>query len=125
MVDIQQTTRTAGAGDLSWIGDWDRTHPGRSITLDGDLFPAGDFPDGTVPSGTLLSEVAATGLYGPWAAGGTDARGFLEFDARVQPGHNTSASLVFTGVVDTDALPEDLVAEARTELATKFEFVVK
>lgn len=36
------------------------------ITLDGDLFPTADFPDGLVPSGTPIGRVTATDLGGPY-----------------------------------------------------------
>jgi hypothetical protein len=122
-MDLAIVTEEYGNGDLSWIAEWARTYPGRSVTLDGDLFPAEDFPGGVVLSGTVLAPVTATGLYGPYDAAAGDGRGtaagHLLHDRVVVAGHNHGAALIWTGRIFAGNLPAGagLDADARTDLA--------
>jgi len=124
-MDLTIRTEEWTNGDLSWIAEWDRTYPGRSVTLDGDLFPPETFTDGLVRSGTVLGIVTATGLAGPYAAGAGDGRetpiGHLFHDRTVRPGTNHGAAVIWTGRVFAGNLPANagLDAGARTALGAR------
>lgn len=113
------TSTVAGPNDRRWLGDLTAlaaTEPG---TLDGDLFPAGTFPDGRVPSGQVLGRVTATGRlapYTPAAANGTEtAVGHLLDDASVGAGRRVPVAVVTTGAVIRNRLPAGSGLDAAAE----------
>jgi hypothetical protein len=122
-MDLEMQTEEFGNGDLSWIAEWKRTYPGRSITLDGDLFDDPPFTDGLVRSGTVLGVVTATGLYGPYDDAAADGRevaaGHLLHDRTVRPGARFGAALIWTGRLFAGNLPANsgFNPAARADLA--------
>lgn len=122
MEGIAQRRTSYGGGDHRWLADLhglNSTEPG---TLNGDLFPAGTFPDGLVPSGVVLGRVTASGLLGPYDDAASDGRqtaaGHLVSDQIVSAGSRNDAALVTHGAVLRDQLPPNsgLNAAAETDL---------
>jgi len=68
-VDLTLRTEAFGVDDQSWLGSAHGTDSTESITLDTSAFtPSVHYPDGYFKSGIPLGLIAATGLYGPYAA---------------------------------------------------------
>lgn len=67
-----KTDTFSPAENQTWLASAEGTQNCDSVTLDGALFLAADFPNGIVPSGTPLGKVTATGLYGASKAAATD-----------------------------------------------------
>lgn len=119
MEGIAQRRTSYGGGDHRWLADLhglNSTEPG---TLNGDLFPAEDFPDGLVPSGVVLARVTASGLLGPYDGAAADGRetavGHLTSDQVVSAGSRNDAALVTHGAVLRDALPTNSGLDAAAE----------
>lgn len=105
----QRSTQFAGE-DRRWLdGGLHGQNTNKDVTLDGDLFPAGTFPDGRVPSGVVLGVVTATKLAGPYAPGAVDGRqdaaGHLLNTETVRPGARIVTAAVRHGVVNRNLLP--------------------
>jgi hypothetical protein len=74
-----KTTDVASPSDRRWLlspPNSDALLEPVGITLDGDLFPDADFPDGLVPSGTVIGRVAATKLGGPYGGRSNEVQQF-------------------------------------------------
>lgn len=108
-MDLDLRTESYEAEDRRWLASNVGTNDCEGITLDGDLFDSGTFPDLRIPSGVLLGQVAATGLYGPYDDTVTDGRevaaGILFTTVQVEAGRRASAPLFYRGRVYTDRLP--------------------
>lgn len=64
--------------DPSWLGSEHGTDSTETGTVDVSLFDAEThYPAGYLPSGTQLAQVTDTGLYGPYAPGGSGGLGTL------------------------------------------------
>jgi len=117
---IAQTRVRYGGGDHRWMGDLHGLSTPEPGTLDGDLFPAGTFPDGHVPSGVQLGQVTATELFGPYDNAATDGRevaaGHLISDQLVSAGSRNDVARLTHGSVLRNRLPansgHDTAAEA-------------
>lgn len=73
-MSIATTTETYGGGDYRWLKSARGTEHPEPGTLDYSAFtPGTHFPNGYVPSGLPVAEIAATGLYGPWAGAAATA----------------------------------------------------
>lgn len=113
MTDLAIERSTYGRGDRRWL----RSHVGfrdtLGVTLDGNLFSAQRFPDGTVLSGTVIAKVDATELYGPYDPAATDGRQkaensrvfFLLEEQTVRPGHKLSCAGIDSGRIIPRYLP--------------------
>lgn len=119
MEGIAQRRFSLGGGDHRWMGDLhglDTPAPG---TLNGDLFPAGTFPDGLVPSGVQLGRVTASGLLGPYDNAAADGRqtavGHLISDQVVSTGSRNDVALYQHGTVLRDCLPSNSGHDAAAE----------
>lgn len=119
------------AEDRSWLASDHGTTATRSITLDPALFTAGThYPNGFVPSGTVLAQVTATGLYGPYdnakSNGQEVAVGLLFNSIPLVAGQTakTGAPLFEHGFVRSSRLPVNsgIDAAGRTDLAGKITF---
>jgi hypothetical protein len=106
--DFAPTRNTYSSTSPVWARDLLKaeTH-GRQ--LNGDLFPAGTFPDGVVPSGTVLGIVTATGLAGPYDDAALDGRqtavGHLVNETRVKAGGRDLQAVLHAGTVTRRLLP--------------------
>src|SRR2546430_63924 len=68
-MDLGVYTRNFEVEDRSWLGSADGTGSTQTITLDVSLFKQAEhYPLGYIKSGTVLGQVTATKLYGPYAA---------------------------------------------------------
>lgn len=65
-MDLETRTEEFTSEDRRWMATRHGVDDTEGVTLDGDLFPTGDYPEGRVPSGLILARVSATGLYGPY-----------------------------------------------------------
>lgn len=126
------TTDSWGVGSKAWLLHRKGMDTCRSVTLDLSLFTAvgADFVD-FIPSGTIVGQVTAGGLYGPYddaAVDGTeDAAGILFEDVRLSDSEGNAfslagAALFWEGIVRRDNLPAaptgpgDLDAAAEVDL---------
>lgn len=119
----QRSTQYAGE-DRRWLdGGFHGQNTNRDVTLDGDLFVVGTFPDGRVPSGIVLGVVTATKLAGPYDDAATDGRqvavGHLLNTEVVRPGARILTAAVRHGVVNENLLPtgHGLDAAAKVDLS--------
>jgi hypothetical protein len=118
------------AEDRSWLASDHGTTATRTITLDPALFTAGThFPNGFVPSGTVLAQVTATGLYGPYdntKSNGQEVAAGLLFNSipMTTGGAKAGAPLFEHGFVRVSRLPANsgLDTAGRTDLAAKITF---
>lgn len=119
MEGIAQKKTRYGGGDHRWMGDLHGLSTPEPGTLDGDLFPAGTFPDGLVPSGVQLGRVTASGLFGPYDNAAVDgrevARGHLISDQLVSAGSRNDVALYSHGTVIRDRLPANSGHDAAAE----------
>lgn len=118
-------TDVAPPSDRRWLAsppNTDATLDTIGITLDGDEFPAGTFPDGLVPSGTVIGRVTATELGVPYDDAGLDGRetavGHTLTDVVVAAGRRTTVALVWNGRVKEAFLPANsgIDAAAKADL---------
>lgn len=124
-MDISVRSETFGVEDRSWLGSAHGTEATRSITLDVSAFTeATHFPDGYIPSGTVVGEITATGLYGPYDDAALDGRevaaGFLFNSVKVSTGGaDVGAPLLEHGMVVEAKLPANsgYDAAAGTDMA--------
>jgi hypothetical protein len=133
MTDISVLTTVSQAEKRSWLlsphGTDASTTP--SVTLDPTKFVAGThYANGYIPSGTVVSQVTATGLYGPYDGTATDGReittsgriGILFGSLPVRAGATKiGGAVVVHGFVNPAKLPfqsgtGSLTAAARTAL---------
>ncbi len=123
-MDITVRSEAFGVEDRSWLGSAHGTEATRTITLDVSAFTAGThYPDGYIPSGTVVAQITATGLYGPYSSGGAgglaDAAGFLFNSVPIHGTADVGAPLLEHGMVIEDRLPENsgFDAGAATDMA--------
>lgn len=115
----QRSTQYAGE-DRRWLdGGFHGQNTNRDVTLNGDLFPADDFPDGRVPSGVVLGVVTATKLAGPYDDDAVDGRevaaGHLLNTETVRAGARIVSAAVRHGVVNRNLLPANSGLDAAAE----------
>lgn len=127
-----QPTETYTAEDRSWLGSRDGTDVTQTVTLDTSAFTeATHFPNGYVPSGTVLGQITATGLYGPYDDAASDGRqtavGFLYSATKMRTGGpDVGAPIHWRGIVRAAKLPRlttetgGLDAAGKVDLAAKF-----
>lgn len=127
-----QPTETYQAENRSWLGSRDGTDVTQTVTLDTSTFVAGThYPNGYVPSGTVLGQITATGLYGPYDNTASDGRqtavGFLYSNTKIRSGGpNVGAPIHWRGVIRASRLPlatnvaGGLDAAGKVDLAAKF-----
>lgn len=71
--DISMTTRAFQVGDRRWLLGEPDYKP--NVTLDISKFTAGThYPNGFIPSGTVVGQVTATRLFGPYDPAANDGR---------------------------------------------------
>lgn len=129
-MNLQQTVRTFGMDDQSWLGSEHGTQATESITLDVSTFtPATHYPAGYFKSGIPLGKITAGGKYGPYDDTATDGRqtlvGFL-FAAVGAPTVNTvdvGAALFVHGKVRESRLPVAVDAAGKTDVAGRIRFI--
>ena len=107
-----RTTNVMSAESRGWLRGMHGTDPGSnpSVTLDLSLFPAALYPNGYVPSGTVVAQVTASGLYGPYDNSATDGRqtaqGLLFDSENVAAGQTRAVNAILRhGNVDETRLP--------------------
>lgn len=106
-----ETETVTGLEDRSWLGSAHGTESTQSATLDAALFtPATHYPNGEIRSGTVLAEVTATGLLGPYTPAATNgletAVGHLFNTVRVRTATaRIGAPVLDHGRVRVDRLP--------------------
>lgn len=115
----QRSTQYAGE-DRRWLGAWPHGQgTNKDVTLNGDLFPLGTFPDGRVPSGVVLGVVTATNLAGPYDSTASDGRqtavGHLLNTETVAAGRKFLTAAVRVGVVNRNLLPANSGHSATVE----------
>lgn len=120
-MDLGITRDTLVSEDRSWLASGHGFDDTQGCTLDGDLFPAADFPDGRVPSGTVIGYVGGdrktAGPYDDAAVDGReDARGYLltSLDG-VTAGRTVSGAVLTTGTVNVNKLPANSGHDAAAE----------
>ena len=97
-MDLTVRTKSWQADDQTWKAAAHGTDLARSISVDAALFtPATHAPNGFLPSGLPVAKVTATGLYGPYTAGG--AGGLQTFAGLLEV--NTPLPTPNTGAVGT------------------------
>ncbi|WP_328721739.1 head decoration protein [Streptomyces sp. NBC_00247] len=129
-MNLQQTVRTFGMDDQSWLGSEHGTQATESITLDVSTFtPATHYPAGYFKSGIPLGQITATKKFGPYSAGASDGRetlvGFL-YAAVGAPAVNTTdvSGAMFThGKVRESRLPVAVDAAGKADVAGSIRFV--
>jgi hypothetical protein len=129
-MNLQQTVRTFGMDDQSWIGSSHGTQATESITLDVSTFtPATHYPAGYVKSGIPLGQITATKKFGPYDGAATDGRevlvGFL-FAAVGAPTDNTvdvGAAMFTHGKIRESRLPVPVDAAGKTDVAGSIRFI--
>ena len=112
-MDLAPTRAGYAVDDRRWLRDRHGLTTTLGVTLDGSLFPAARFPDGSVPSGTVLAQVTATRLWGPFDPAATDGRqtpaagaiGHLLEPQKVATGRRNTCALLDAGGVMADYLP--------------------
>lgn len=115
----QRSTHYTGE-DRRWLdGGLHGQDTNKEITLNGDLFPSGTFPDGRVPSGVVLGIVTASKLAGPWDPAAVDGRQtavvHLLNTETVRPGARILTAGVRSGVVNRNLLPANSGHSAAVE----------
>ena len=115
----QRSTQYAGE-DRRWLdGGFHGQDTNKDVTLNGDLFPDADFPDGRVPSGVDIGIVTATKLAGPYDDAATDGRevcaGHLHSTETVSAGARIVTAVVRHGVVNRNLLPANSGHDAAAE----------
>jgi len=74
-MNLAPVTEAFYQDNQTWLGSAHGTNMGRPITLDVSAFTSGThYPNGYFPSGLPLAKIAATGLYGPYAASANEAQ---------------------------------------------------
>lgn len=129
-MNLQQTVRTFGMDDQSWLGSEHGTQATESITLDVSTFtPATHYPAGYFKSGIPLGKITAGGKFGPYDNAAADGRevlvGFL-FAAVGAPTANTvdvGAALFVHGKVRESRLPVAVDAAGKTDVAGRIRFI--
>lgn len=129
-MDISVRDQVFGSENRAWLGSQHGTESNRSITLDVSTFTeATHYPDGFIPSGTVLAEITATGLFGPFDPNAEDGRdtaaGHLFNSIPVSAGAtNLGAPLLDHGAVVESKLPaaSGLDATAKADLAGQIRY---
>jgi hypothetical protein len=112
-MDLAPTRTSFGVDDRRWLRDTAGLRQTLGVTLDGSLFDSTRFPDGTVPSGTVVAQVTATRLWGPFDPAASDGRqtpalgkvGHLLEPQTVKPGRRNTCAVLDDGDVLADYLP--------------------
>lgn len=125
MTELTINRTDYSADDRRWIRDHTGFRATVGVTLNGSLFSALRFPDGTVPSGTVLAAVepdepGGSSLWGPYDPAATDGResaepgrvGFLLEARQVRPGARVSTALLDHGRIETRYLPTSPIGGA-------------
>lgn len=119
---------TYDTGDRRWLRDMLKAET-HGVTLDGDTFPAGTFPDGLVKSGTVVGIVTASGLAAPYndafdadavtagqqGDGRESAAGHLLNDVVIKAGEKHLLAVVHAGTVERRFLPANSGHDAAAE----------
>lgn len=129
-MDISVRDQVFGSENRAWLGSQHGTESNRSITLDVSTFTeATHYPDGFIPSGTVLGEIEATGLFGPFDPNAVDGRdtaaGHLFNSIPVSAdATNIGAPLLDHGAVVESKLPaaSGLDATAKADLAGQIRY---
>lgn len=129
-MDISVRDQVFGGDNRAWLGSQHGTESNRSITLDVSTFTeATHYPDGFIPSGTVLGEIEATGLFGPFDPNAVDGRdtaaGHLFNSIPVSAdATNLGAPLLDHGAVVESKLPaaSGLDATAKADLAGQIRY---
>lgn len=115
-MDLSQRVIPRTTDDRRWLGGSIGVDDCEAVTLDGDLFA---IDDEFVPAGTVLGQVAATSLYGPYDPNVSDGRevaaGILFTSIKVRSGHTSSGPLFYRGWVFRDRLPDGAGLDAAAE----------
>ncbi|MFG2468720.1 head decoration protein [Streptomyces canus] len=130
-MNLQQSVRTFGMDDQSWLGSEHGTQATESCTLDTSTFtPATHYPAGYFKSGIPLGRITATGKMGPYDNAAADGRQTLEgflFAAVGAPADNTidvGAALFVHGKVRSSRLPLGAVdAAGQADVAGRIRFI--
>ena len=125
--ELAQTSTAYASEDRRWLASDHGQDTNRPVTLNGDLFAAGPFPDGRVPSGQVIGIVTATGLAGPYDNAAADGRevaaGHLLnteiVGAAAGAGRRVSTAVVTHGVVNRNLLPAGAGLDAGAEADLK------
>lgn len=126
-----QKTTVSGLSDKSWLHSLHGVDLNKSVTLDLTKFvEATHYPDGSIRSGTVLAEITATGLYGPYDDSDTTtglgvAAGLLFEDEKVNAGStHAGVALVRHGGVIEANLPatSGIDTAAKADLAAHILF---
>lgn len=129
-MDLSVRDQVFGSENRAWLGSQHGTESNRSITLDVSTFTeATHYPDGFIPSGTVLGEIEATGLFGPFDPNAVDGRdtaaGHLFNSIPVSAdATNLGAPLLDHGAVVESKLPaaSGLDATAKADLAGQIRY---
>ncbi|MFI9600332.1 head decoration protein [Streptomyces sp. NPDC052043] len=129
-MNLQQTVRTFGMDDQSWLGSEHGTQATESCTLDTSTFtPAPHYPAGYFKSGIPLGQITATKKFGPYDSAASDGRevlvGFL-FAAVGAPTDNAidvSGALFVHGKVRESRLPVPVDAAGKADVAGRIRFI--
>ncbi|MFF7171096.1 head decoration protein [Streptomyces pseudovenezuelae] len=130
-MNLQQTVRTFGMDDQSWLGSEHGTQATESCTLDTSTFtPATHYPAGYFKSGIPLGQITASKKFGPYDNAASDGRqtlvGFL-FAAVAAPTDNTidvGGALFVHGKVRESRLPLGAVdAAGKADVAGSIRFI--
>ncbi len=131
-MDLTVRDEVYGSENRAWLGSQHGTESNRSITLDVAAFTAATHypPDGYIPpSGTVLAEITASGLFGPYDPDAEDGRdtaaGHLFNSIKVATGATRlGAPLLDHGAVVESKLPADsgLDALAKADLAGQIRY---
>ncbi|MEU6614485.1 head decoration protein [Streptomyces parvus] len=131
-MNLQQTVRSFGMDDQSWLGSEHGTRATESCTLDTSTFtPATHYPAGYFKSGVPLGQITATKKFGPYDDTAVDGRQTLVghlFAAVGAPADNTidvSAAILTHGKVRVSRLPVPAAVDAagRTDVAGSIRYL--
>lgn len=129
-MNLQQTVRSFGMDDQSWLGSEHGTQATESCTLDVSTFtPNTHYPAGYIKSGIPLGQITATKKFGPYDNNATDGRqtlvGFL-WSAVGAPTDNTidvSGALFVHGKVRESRLPVPVDAAGKADVVGSIRFI--
>ncbi|MFJ8760839.1 head decoration protein [Streptomyces cyaneofuscatus] len=131
-MNLQQTVRSFGMDDQSWLGSEHGTRATESCTLDTSTFtPNTHYPAGYFKSGTPLGQITATKKFGPYDNTATDGRQTLVghlYAAVGAPTDNTidvAAAILTHGKVRLSRLPVPSAVDAagRAEVAGSIRYL--
>jgi hypothetical protein len=130
-MDISVSTTNYQVDDLS--AKISHAYPPRTVTLDVSAFTEGThYPNGYIPAHTAIAKITATGLYGPYANGGSGGlevcAGLTAASARVKGTADVGAAMHEDGIFDESRLPFTsgagaIDSAAKADLAGWFKFV--